>query len=189
MTETVIRIPTLETERLVLRAARMSDFDTYAAFRGGARSVTIGGPYNRAQAFDQLAEIVGHWHLRGFGRWMVADRDTDMPLGIVGLFYPEDWPEPEIAWSVFDHAEGRGIAAEAALAARAYAYDMLGWTRVVSVISAGNKRSLALARRLGCARDADFDHPALGAMQVWLHPGPATDTAAGAATATTESPA
>ena len=36
--------------------------------------------------------------------------ETDAPLGVVGLMFPEGWPEPEIAWSLFDAAEGRGIA-------------------------------------------------------------------------------
>ena len=102
-------IPTLQTERLILRAPRDNDFEAYADFRTSERARTVGGPYSRAQAFEQLCAIIGHWSLRGYGRWMVADRDTDAPLGIVGLYYPEDWPEPEIAWSVFADAEGRGI--------------------------------------------------------------------------------
>ena len=175
MTDTLIRIPSVRTDRLVLRAPMPSDFDAYADFRCGPRSVTLGGPYTRTQARDQLAEIIGHWHLRGFGRWMVSVKTTDEPLGIVGLFHPEDWPEPEIAWSVFDQAEGLGIAAEAALAARAYAYDTLGWTRVVSVISPDNARSIALARRLECTHDLDFAHPDMGPMQVWLHAHPAKE--------------
>lgn len=92
---TTITIPTLHTTRLVLRAPRMSDFEAYAAFRGSPRAVFLGGPYDRATAFEQLSSIIGGWHLRGYGRWMVADADTDAPLGIVGLFFPEDWPEPE----------------------------------------------------------------------------------------------
>jgi len=32
-----------------------------------------------------------------YGPWLlVADRKTDIALGLVGLFYPTDWPEPEI---------------------------------------------------------------------------------------------
>ena len=165
-------IPTLHTERLILRAPRAEDFDAYAAFRASDRAKSVGGPYSRAQAFEQLCSIVGHWHLRGYGRWMVADRETDAPLGIVGLYYPEDWPEPELAWSLFEAAEGRGIAFEAAQAARDYAYDIMGWSTAISLIDPANSRSVALARRMGCTDGETFTHPTFGVMHIWRHPAP-----------------
>ena len=165
-------IPTLTTDRLTLRAPRSDDFEAYAAFLSSDRARTIGGPFSRAQAFQSLCALIGHWSIRGFGRWMVADRSTDAPLGIVGLFFPDDWPEPEIAWTLFDTAEGRGIAQEAAVASRAYAYDTLGWTRAVSLIDPANSRSVALAERLGCAKGDFYHHPTLGQLQYWHHPAP-----------------
>ena len=114
-----VQIPTLETENLILRAPRASDLDAYTAFNLSERSKGVGGPFTAGQAFQRLSALIGHWSLRGFGRWMVADKETDAPLGVVGPMYPIEWPEPEIAWSVFAEAEGRGIAHEAALAARA----------------------------------------------------------------------
>lgn len=171
MTTTLI-IPTLRTERLVLRGPQASDFDAYAAFRGSERARILGGPFDRATAFEQLAALVGHWQLRGYGRFMVADAETDAALGVIGPFLPADWPEPEIAWSVFGDAEGRGIAQEAALAARAFAYDTLGWTTAISMIDPANTRSAALARRLGAAPDGQFVHPEYGTLDIWRHPGP-----------------
>lgn len=165
-------IPVLHTEKLTLRAPRWDDFEAYAAFRGSDRAALLGGPFTRAQAFNQLAEIIGHWGLRGYGRWMVADRETDQPLGIVGLYYPESWPEPEIAWSVFEAAEGRGVAYDAALAARDYAYDTLGWTTAISLIDPVNTRSVALARRMGCTDGETYEHEEYGLMHIWRHPGP-----------------
>ena len=168
----MIDIPVIETARLRLRAPEARDFEAYAAFRASDRARLLGGPYTRGQAFDQICSIIGHWHMRGFGRWMVADRVTDAPLGIVGLFYPEDWPEPEIAWSVFEVAEGQGIAEEAARAARAHAYDTLGWTTAISLIDPANTRSVALAQRLGCKDGETFEHAALGTLHIWRHPSP-----------------
>lgn len=165
-------IPTLETDRLTLRAPTAEDFDAYAEFRASERAVHVGGPYRRHQAFDQLCAIVGHWHLRGYGRWLVADKFTGAPLGIVGLFYPDDWPEPEIGWSVFEAGEGRGIAYEAAVATRAYAYDTLGWVRVISCVAPDNARSVALAKRMGCTRESTFQHPELGPLDIYRHLAP-----------------
>ncbi|KNG94493.1 GNAT family N-acetyltransferase [Pseudaestuariivita atlantica] len=165
-------IPEIETERLRLRAPVASDIEHYIAFRMSDRAGTVGGPYSRETAWSQFCGLVGHWIARGYGRWMVADKDTDQPLGVVGLFYPEDWPQPEVAWSVFAEGEGRGIAYEAAVASRTHAYDVLGWTDAMSLVDPANTRSVALARRLGCTPDGTYDHPTLGTLHIWRHPAP-----------------
>lgn len=169
---TVVTIPTLETARLTLRAPRLDDFEPYATFCGSERAKGVGGPYPRGRSFERLAALIGHWHLRGFGRWMVTDRATGEPLGVVGPMHPAEWPEAEIAWSVFEGAEGRGIAQEAAEAARRYVYGVLGWTTVISCTMADNHRSIALARRMGAERDGSFKHPGFGELLIWRHPGP-----------------
>jgi ribosomal-protein-alanine N-acetyltransferase len=168
---TTLRIPTLRTERFVLRAPKRADIDAYAAFRTSKRAKGVGGPFPASQTHDKLCAIVGHWQIEGFGRWIVADRD-DAPLGVVGILYPTGWPEPEIGWSVFAHAEGQGVAYEAAQATRAYAYDVLGWKTIISCIMPDNARSIALARRMGARRDGTLEHPEHGALEIWRHPSP-----------------
>ena len=165
-------IPTLTTQRLTLRAPRLSDFDAYAEFRTSARASFVGGPNTQIQAWGQFIGLPGQWAIRGYGRWIVADRESDAPLGVVGLLYPIGWPEPEIAWSMFQTGEGRGLAQEAALAARDYAYTTARWTTAISLIHPTNTRSVALAERLGCQPEADYQHEIFGAMQIWRHPAP-----------------
>ena len=166
------RIPEIETDRLRLRLPRLSDLPAHVEFRTSARSQGVGGPFDEASCFPHLAGVVGQWQLRGYGRWMVADKITDEPCGIVGIYHPEDWPEPEIAWSIYGHAEGKGIAFEAAEASRRFAYETLGWTRIISLVLDDNPRSMALARRLGCTCGGVFDHPTFGEMNIWRHQSP-----------------
>ncbi|SPF77468.1 GNAT family N-acetyltransferase [Pseudoprimorskyibacter insulae] len=168
--DTEIRIPTLETDRLILRAPRMEDFEAYAEFSASDRSKGVGGPYNRAQAFARMGELIGHWHLRGYGRWMLECKETGAPVGTVGIFHPEGWPEPEIGWTVFAAAEGKGIAYEAALRTRQFAYDVLGWSTIISACMPHNTRSIALAKRLGCSADGTFEHEVVGPHLIWRHP-------------------
>ncbi len=166
-------IPTIETQNLRLRAPDMRDFDAYATFRmDPVRTAGVGGPCTRAQAFDKLSEIIGHWHLRGYGRWIVADKTNDAALGVCGPFYPDDWPEPEIAWSVFANAEGRGVAYEASKASLEYAYHTLEWTTAISCITPGNERSIALAKRLGAVQEDDFTTVDGMVLHVFRHPAP-----------------
>lgn len=165
-------IPTLSTERLTLRAPRLDDFGAYAEFCASDRAKFVGGPLDRVEAWAKFCGLPGQWALRGYGRWIVADRDTDAPLGIVGIYHPDDWPEAELAWTMFEGGEGRGLALEAALAARAHVYATLGWTTTISCIDPDNARSAALARRLGCRPDGTFLHPKYGTMHIHRHPAP-----------------
>lgn len=165
-------IPVLTTERLTLRGPRLEDFEAYAAMRAEDRMAHVGGPQDRLQAWNHLAAVAGHWTLRGYGRWIVTPRGEDTLLGLVGLFHPDNWPEPEIGWILPAAAEGRGIAQEAAIAARGWAYGTLGLRTAVSLIAPGNARSEALACRMGCRPDGAFADPKLGEMNIWRHPAP-----------------
>lgn len=165
-----IEIPTLETERLVLRPPTAEALEAYIAFYQSDRSAFVGGPSPRDQAWRAYASEIGHWTLRGYGRWAVQERASGLWCGQVGLWFPDGWPEPEVGWSLFGAAEGRGIAFEAASAARAHAYDALGWNSVISLIDPANARSIALAERMGAARESEFEHVRYGRMGVWRHP-------------------
>lgn len=169
---TSIHIPTLETERLFLRALIEADIDDEAAFFASERSVFVGGPLARDQVWRAVAGMIGHWALRGFGFWALEEKVSGRYMGRVGLWAPDGWPEPELGWTLMPHAEGRGFAFEAAQAARAFAYDQLGWTTAISLIVAGNTRSEALATRLGARLEREYLHPLHGAMNIWRHPGP-----------------
>jgi len=165
-------IPTLETDRFLMRGYRPEDVDAFASFYATDRSAFVGGPMTPELACRALMAYAGHWQIRGYGRWMVDDKATGETLGNVGLWYPDGWPEPEIGWTLFANGEGRGVAYETALAARNYAYDTLGWTTAISLIATGNDRSRALAERMGANRDGSFTHERYGAMEVWRHPAP-----------------
>ena len=165
-------IPPIETERLMLRAPSEKDFDPFAAFYASERSLFVGGPLSREQAWRMLAMEAGHWMLKGFGRWIVERLDTGETAGMVGLFAPEGWPEPEIGWDLFEGHEGRGYATEAALAARAYAYDVLGWQTAISLVKPGNEASARVCQRLGAQPDGEFTHARHGLVHIWRHPGP-----------------
>lgn len=165
-------IPTLETDRLILRAPKAADVSPMAAFYKSEASVYVGGPQPEYETWRYLAQVIGHWQLKAFGRWIVTTHDDDRAIGLVGLHEPLDWPEPEVAWILWD-GNGQGYATEAAKAARAYAYETLGLTTLVSCIDADNPASRAVALRLSAQRDPDdYVHPKYGSMQVWRHPSP-----------------
>ena len=165
-------IPTLETARLTLRPPRLEDFEPYAAFFASDRSICQDGPLNRTGVWKEFATVVGQWALRGYGAWSVEERASGAYVGEAGLFHAAHYPEAEIGWMVLADAEGKGIAHEAAIAVRAFAYGTLGLKTLVSYIDADNARSIPLADRLGATRDADAPLPEDARCLVYRPPGP-----------------
>ncbi|MDK3075671.1 GNAT family N-acetyltransferase [Sedimentitalea sp. JM2-8] len=172
-------IPTLITDRLRLRAPGPQDIAPFTAFYASERARFVGGPLTAEQAWRMLAMEIGHWTLKGFGRWTVETLDTGTAVGLVGLFEPEGWPEPEIGWDLFNGHEGNGYATEAGRAARDYAYDILGWPTAISLVKDGNDGSAAVAARLGARPDGRFVHERHGDLAIWRHPAPADLTDGG----------
>ena len=170
---TLTGIPVIETARLRLRGPRVEDYEIYAEFLASDRSRHVGGPVPRVQAWRSFGHLTGHWVLRGYSMFILADLATDTALGMAGPWFPEGWPEPELGWSIWAaEAEGKGLALEAATAARAYAYGTLGWPTAISLIATGNTRSEALALRMGCTPDGTFDHETFGQSRIFRHPAP-----------------
>jgi RimJ/RimL family protein N-acetyltransferase len=164
-------IPTLTTDRLILRGPRRDDFAPYAVFWASDRSIHEGGPRDTRGAWEDFAAGFGLWTLAGYGTWSVEDRADGRFAGIVGIYHPIHFPEPELGWAVMPHAEGRGIAHEAAVAARDWTYAHGGLTTLVSYIDPANARSIRLAERLGAWRDDDAPGIDPGDV-VMRHPGP-----------------
>ena len=146
-----VQMTTLTTKRLTLRPFRPDDIDAYAAMCADPEVMRFLGssPLSREDAWRQMAMLVGHWDLRGYGMWAVEEAESRRFVGRVGLHFPEGWPEPEIGWVLAREYWGRGIAHEAAVAAADFAFETLRWTRAISLIHPENIRSIKLAERLG----------------------------------------
>jgi RimJ/RimL family protein N-acetyltransferase len=144
-------IPTLETERLIMRELRNDDLDAFAAFMADedvARYIAP-APMTRADAWRSLAQGLGHWHLRGYGMWAVVQKSDGAFVGRVGMLNPEGWPGLEIGWTLGKPYWGRGYATESAAAAMRYAFLTQPVERLISCIDPENKASQAVALRIG----------------------------------------
>ncbi len=158
--ERLLHIPVLETGRLLLRAPRTTDEPAWSAFIESQRAKFIGGPVETGRGWRTFGTLLGHWLMRGTGGFVLQLKDDPAPLGQVGPWYPGDWPEPEIGWTLWTaEAEGQGYVTEAARAVLAHVFGDLGWPTAVSYIDADNTRSVAVAERLGASVDADAPRP------------------------------
>ncbi|MGB3146658.1 MAG: GNAT family N-acetyltransferase [Paracoccaceae bacterium] len=150
----------LTTQRLTLRVPTMADLDASARFWASERSHMMGGPWTHEKTRDSLADVIDQWRRHGFGLFTVTFRDTGEAIGGIGPYFPETHPEPELGWSLWSaDLEGKGLAFEAAIAARDWFFATSGHQTAVSYTDPANHGSHRLCERMGATVDPDAPHP------------------------------
>jgi RimJ/RimL family protein N-acetyltransferase len=142
----------LETERLILRMYRLSDFEDHfklCADPDVMRYLLGGKPMSRLEAWRHMAFLVGHWELLGYGYFVAEEKKTGRFVGRIGFTNPEGWPGFELGWTIAPEFQGRGFATEGGRFLLQYALDKMGRDHVISVINPDNKPSIRVAERLG----------------------------------------
>ena len=145
-------IPTLKTERLLLRPFCLTDFQRYAEYCADEevmRYIGAGGPISGTDAWRQMAFFLGHWQLLGHGMWAVQLHESGELIGRAGFLEPEGWPGFELGWLLGREFWGHGFATEAAARALTFARDELHRESVISLIYPENAASIRVAERLG----------------------------------------
>ncbi|WP_428927822.1 GNAT family N-acetyltransferase [Marinibacterium sp. SX1] len=146
--------PIIDTARTRLRPHVLSDMEAFWDFFQSPRAEYVDGPSTRTHLWYGFASETGSWALCGHGGWAIETRDGAL-AGQVCISQPPHFPELELGWILFDGFEGRGLAFEAASAARDYAFAALGVPTLVSYIDRRNTRSCHLAERLGAVVDPE----------------------------------
>jgi len=116
-----------------------------------------GRPLDRADAWRQLALLIGHWELRGFGLWAVEERASGRFIGRIGCHEPDGWPGFELGYVLAREAWGRGLAREGAAAALDFARRELGRDTIISLIRPANRASVAVAEHFGARRTGSVE--------------------------------
>jgi len=107
--------------------------------------------YSRQEATSWIERQLDRYERHGHGLWLAEDRATGEPRGQVGLLIQEvdGIEEPEIGYLIHRPFWRQGLATEAALATRDWAFGMLGLPRVISLIRPVNLPSQGVAAKLG----------------------------------------
>jgi RimJ/RimL family protein N-acetyltransferase len=154
-----VAVPTLDTERLVLRPWGNGDLETYARITSDPETMRY--MWTSAAHTPPLAEadvraMVEHWERWDFGHWVVEERETGEMVGRTGIKRHDDWeldPEnTEVGW-LYDRSRwNRGYATEGALAALRFAFDELERPDVISIAHVGNAASQRVMDKAGLSR-------------------------------------
>ncbi|CAN7235257.1 GNAT family N-acetyltransferase [Rhizobium sp. LjRoot258] len=151
-------IPTIETERLLLRPHTVDDFEDYQTMWSDEAVVRfIGGvPSTREQAWARLLRAAGMWHHMGFGFLAIEEKQSGRFIGEAGFLDMKRDMHPvstegtlETGWGIMPFAQGRGYGCEALTALIAWAEKRFPSKPMTCIIDPGNDASLRLARKLG----------------------------------------
>lgn len=156
----------LKTERVVLRDWREEDLAPFAALNADPVVMAhFPSVLTRDQSDALAARIRGLLAEQGWGLW--AAETEGQFAGFVGLARPRfDAPfSPcvEIGWRLARHAQGRGLATEAAREVLRFALERLPGETVVSFIVPQNAASRRVMEKLGLSFEHEFDHPLVAA--------------------------
>ena len=146
-------IPTLETERLILRA--MSSRDSADMFdyssRGELTKYLLWSPHSTVNyTREYLSYVEKRYKLGDFYDWAVVEKESGRMIGTCG-FTSLDLSNRrgEIGYVLNPDFHRRGYAPEAARAVIKFGFDRLELNRIEARFMEGNKPSLRVAEKLG----------------------------------------
>ena len=150
----------LESERLYLRQFEEADWRDLHLYYSDEEAVTFtqGRALSEGETWRVMCSMIGHWQIRGYGPYALEEKGSSRVLGTVGLWYPNDWPEPEIKWGLARDCWGRGFASEAARQVLTSVAAHLPDFRPISMIHDDNSTSIALALALGAQRERSIEY-------------------------------
>jgi len=148
-------IPTLTTERLVLRPFEAGDLDALVAIHAEASFWWY--PRRGAMPADEtegfLDTVLQRYEDDGFGIEALIERTSGDMIGWAGLavphFLPDILPAVEVGWRLSGPYRGRGLATEAGAAAVDYGFTSGGLECIVSLYEPENVSSGRVMQRLG----------------------------------------
>jgi RimJ/RimL family protein N-acetyltransferase len=150
-----MRVPTLVTDRLVLRPLVHEDLGELVSLHAEASFwwYPLRGPMTAQQTAGFLVRTIERYESDGFGIEAVTDRSSGVMIGWAGLavphFLPEVLPAVEVGWRLSARHRGRGLATEAGRAAVDWGFTEGGLQRIISIYEPENVASGKVMERLG----------------------------------------
>ncbi len=150
----------LETPRLVLRSMQPSDFDALWLIFTDLRVMASFGvePLTCEQMQGWLERNLQHQAEFGYGLFSIIVKSSGLLIGDCGLEQMEvgGVQAAELGYDLRSDYWNQGLATEAAIAVREYAFGVLQLPRLISLIRVGNMASKRVAEKVGMELAAEI---------------------------------
>ena len=149
--------PTLETERLILRAHRSSDLDTLLKMwcEPKVYEFIAGKPSSVEDCWRAILRHIGQWQMVGFGFWVLEEKATGAIIGEAGFLdckrdiVPSMAETPEMGWALFTAYHGKAFATEAMHEIAKWGDQNIECGLTACITAPENAASIRLAQKLG----------------------------------------
>jgi RimJ/RimL family protein N-acetyltransferase len=145
-------LPTLETERLILRPSSLDDIDALHQVWTDPevrRYLWDDEVISRQRAAAAVETAVADANRNGVGLWCVLPKPASALAGFCGFRYIDDSPDIELVYGLLPDYWGQGLATEAARAVLEYGFDAAVFTRIYGRTDVADRASIRVMERLG----------------------------------------
>ncbi len=142
----------LETERLLIREHVLSDAPFFFELNSNYNVVKYTGDVafnNLEEAENIVRYVMNQYKENGYGRWLVAEKKTNNPIGWCGLKFHSDTNETDIGYRLLESAWGKGYATESAKACINYGFKHFHLNHIVGNAMKENIASIHVFKKLG----------------------------------------
>ncbi len=149
----------LETERLLLRHYSLEDLDAMVALYAEPKFVRFfDPPGSREQIRADMCAFIEDYKTLGYGFYTTLLKPDRRFIGRCGLLTQliGGVKEIEVAYGIAPAYWGQGYATEAARALKTYAFEQLGFSRVISIVATQNVASQRVAAKNGMVIEKRF---------------------------------
>ena len=143
----------LETDRLLLRKLSTADAEFILELLNEPSFLRFIGDKG-VRTLDDAREYIlqgpmASYERHGFGLFLTALKEGEVPIGMCGLLKRESLADVDIGFAFLPHFWAKGYALESASAVKAYGLDTLGLKRIVAITNPDNEASIRLLEKLG----------------------------------------
>jgi [ribosomal protein S5]-alanine N-acetyltransferase len=150
----------IETDRLLLRPMEAGDYHELLRTFGDPKVMAAFGvePFRELEMKRWVARNLEHQERHGYGLFSIFHKADRSLIGDCGLEHRdvEGTVEVELGYDIRSDYWNRGLATEAAMAVRDYAFQRLRLPRLVSLIRRGNTASARVAEKIGMRRSGEI---------------------------------
>lgn len=157
--------PLIETDRIFLRPFCLDDVEPFAEICANPnvmRYIGDGKPVGIDIIREKMSEWIESYEKYQYGLMAIVIKETNKLIGFCGFIHQTVDGEAyiELGYRLDEAYWGQGIATEAAVAVRDYAFNTLDIPRLISIIHHKNEVSKRVAKKVGMKlmKKTNFKH-------------------------------